>query len=86
MRKRRSVHLRSIGVELLGHGADDAVEEGHVLDGCNIAAPYFQGETTTWGWGPSHFVTKPIRLPAEWDRLRADEQGWETPIVRRAEM
>ncbi len=36
----------------------------------------------TWGYGPSHFVTKPISLPGNWKDLLAKYRGWESPTVR----
>ncbi len=41
---------------------------------------------SSWGWGLSHLVTKPIRLPSRWDRVLQRQKGWETPIVRRADV
>jgi hypothetical protein len=37
---------------------------------------------STWGYGPSHFVTKPIKLPGNWEELLAKYKGWESPTVR----
>jgi len=37
----------------------------------------------TWGWGPAHFVTKPITVPASWDDLLLKNRGWESPIIRK---
>lgn len=34
-----------------------------------------------WGFGSSNLVTKKINLPANWDKLVKDLNGWETPIV-----
>ncbi len=36
---------------------------------------------STWGFGPAHFVTKPIKLPQNWGDLLAKYTGWETPII-----
>jgi hypothetical protein len=36
----------------------------------------------TWGYGPSHFVTKPIHIPGNWQSLLAKYGGWESPTVR----
>lgn len=36
----------------------------------------------TWGYGPSHFVTKPIKLPKNWKKLLAKYKGWDSPTVR----
>lgn len=34
-----------------------------------------------WGYG-SHFVTKPVALPSNWESLLQKCRGWETPIIR----
>jgi hypothetical protein len=47
--------------------------------------PAMMAYVSTWGWGLSHFVTRPVRLPGHWETLLQREQGWETPLVRRAE-
>jgi hypothetical protein len=44
--------------------------------------PAMMAYVSTWGWGLSHFVTQPVRLPSGWQGLLAEEQGWETPIVK----
>jgi hypothetical protein len=36
----------------------------------------------TWGYGPSQFVTKPIKVPANWDKLLEENKGWQSPTVR----
>jgi hypothetical protein len=36
----------------------------------------------TWGYGPSQFVTKPIKLPANWNKLLRKYKGWESPTVK----
>jgi hypothetical protein len=36
---------------------------------------------STWGYGPAHFVTKPIRLPGHWEAVLEKNRGWETPIL-----
>ena len=33
-----------------------------------------------WGFGKSRFVTKEIKLPANWKQLVKGLEGWETPI------
>jgi hypothetical protein len=38
----------------------------------------------TWGEGPSHFVTKAIKLPQNWRNLLEKNKGGESPIVRPA--
>ena len=48
--------------------------------------PAMMAYVSTWGWGLSHFVTKPVGLPKDWNRLLAEDTGWTTPIVRRAKM
>jgi hypothetical protein len=35
----------------------------------------------TWGYGPSHFVTKPITLPGNWQDLLEKYKGWESPTI-----
>ena len=34
----------------------------------------------SWGFGNSHFVTKEIKVPKNWNSLLKDLGGWETPI------
>jgi hypothetical protein len=36
----------------------------------------------TWGYGPSHFVTKPIHIPQNWQALLARYGGWESPTIK----
>jgi hypothetical protein len=36
---------------------------------------------STWGYGPAHFVTKPINLPEDWEKILERNKGWETPIL-----
>jgi len=36
----------------------------------------------TWGYGPSQFVTKPIKLPPNWNQLLKKYQGWSSPTVK----
>jgi hypothetical protein len=36
----------------------------------------------TWGYGPSHFVTKPINVPGNWESLLARYRGWESPTIK----
>ncbi len=36
----------------------------------------------SWGIGPSFFVTKPVKLPQNWDSLLEKHQGWRTPTSR----
>ncbi len=45
--------------------------------------PAMMAYVSTWGWGLSGFVTRPVRLPRRWDALLEAERGWETPIVKR---
>jgi len=33
-----------------------------------------------WGFGQSHFLTKEIKLPPNWNDLLKNLQGWETPV------
>ncbi|MFC1930516.1 hypothetical protein ACFLWE_01315 [Chloroflexota bacterium] len=35
----------------------------------------------TWGHR-AHFVTKPVKLPGNWDQLLEKYKGWESPIVK----
>jgi hypothetical protein len=37
---------------------------------------------STWGYGPSHFITKPIKLPANWEDLLDKYKGWASPTVK----
>jgi hypothetical protein len=34
------------------------------------------------GYGPSHFITKPIKIPSDWDELLEKYRGWESPTVK----
>jgi hypothetical protein len=36
---------------------------------------------STWGYGPAHFVTKPIKLPGDWEKILKRNKGWETPLL-----
>jgi len=36
----------------------------------------------TWGYGPSYFVTKPIKLPANWNTLLNKYTGWGSPTIK----
>ncbi len=36
----------------------------------------------TWGYGPSQFITKPVKLPANWSELLEKNKGWESPTVK----
>ena len=36
----------------------------------------------TWGYGPSQFITKPVKLPANWDELLEKNKGWKSPTVK----
>lgn len=44
--------------------------------------PAMMAYVSTWGWGLSHFVTRAVRLPANWEAVLTKERGWETPIVK----
>ncbi len=44
--------------------------------------PAFVVYVSTWGWGPSYFVTKEVRLPKNWGNLLEKYKGWETPIIK----
>ena len=35
----------------------------------------------TWGYGPSQFVTKPVRLPSNWNTLLEKYSGWTSPTI-----
>ena len=37
---------------------------------------------STWGYGPSHFITKPIKLPSNWDDLLDKYKGWASPTIK----
>jgi hypothetical protein len=36
----------------------------------------------TWGYGPSHFITKPVKIPSDWDELLEKNKGWESPTLK----
>jgi hypothetical protein len=36
----------------------------------------------TWGYGPSHFITKPIKLPMNWKEILEKNKGWKSPLVK----
>lgn len=36
----------------------------------------------TWGYGPSHFVTKPVKLPKIWNNLLKKYRGWTSPTIK----
>lgn len=40
--------------------------------------PPMCGYIGTWGYGPAYFVTKPIKVPPDWEDLLVKYQGWET--------
>jgi hypothetical protein len=44
--------------------------------------PYGISYISTFGYGPAHFVTKPIKLPGNWQKVLEKNRGWESPIVR----
>lgn len=46
------------------------------------AGPYGITYTSTFGYGAAHFVTKPIKLPKNWDKLLKKYSGWESPLVK----
>jgi hypothetical protein len=46
------------------------------------AGPYGITYTSTFGYGAAHFVTKPIKLPANYDKVLRKFQGWDSPIVK----
>ncbi|MFC2016564.1 hypothetical protein ACFLUF_02495 [Chloroflexota bacterium] len=43
--------------------------------------PRMMAYISTWGFGPSYFVTKPINLPKQWESLLAKYSGWNTSVV-----
>jgi hypothetical protein len=45
------------------------------------AGPYGITYTSTFGYGAAHFVTKPIKLPANFKTLLKKNNGWESPTV-----
>jgi hypothetical protein len=36
----------------------------------------------TWGYGPCHFITKPVKLPKNWNSLLKKYSGWTSPTVK----
>jgi hypothetical protein len=46
------------------------------------AGPYGISYISTFGYGPAHFVTKPVTLPRNWKYLLAKHGGWESPTVK----
>jgi hypothetical protein len=38
--------------------------------------------TSTFGYGAAHFVTKPIKLPMNWEEILEKNSGWESPLVK----
>jgi hypothetical protein len=36
----------------------------------------------TWGYGPSHFITKPVKLPKNWNNLLKKYSGWTSPTIK----
>jgi hypothetical protein len=46
------------------------------------AGPYGISYISTFGYGPAHFVTKPIALPKKWENLLERYEGWESPTVK----
>jgi len=46
------------------------------------AGPYGISYISTFGYGPAHFVTKPITLPKKWKNLLERYEGWESPTVK----
>jgi hypothetical protein len=46
------------------------------------AGPYGITYTSTFGYGAAHFVTKPIKLPNNWESLLKKHSGWESPLVK----
>jgi len=45
------------------------------------AGPYGISYVSTFGYGPAHFVTKAINLPAQWQQLLQKNQGWRSPTI-----
>ena len=46
------------------------------------AGPYGITYTSTFGYGPAYFVTKPINLPENWEGLLKKHSGWESPNIK----
>lgn len=46
------------------------------------AGPYGITYTSTFGYGAAHFVTKPVKLPVNWEKILKKYRGWESPLVR----
>ena len=46
------------------------------------AGPYGIAYTSTFGYGAAHFVTKPIVLPKNWDKLLKKYRGWESQLIK----
>lgn len=46
------------------------------------AGPFGITYTSTFGYGAAHFVTKPVKLPANWDELLDKNRGWESFTVK----
>ena len=46
------------------------------------AGPFGITYTSTFGYGAAHFVTKPVRLPVNWNAVIEKNSGWESPLVK----
>jgi hypothetical protein len=46
------------------------------------AGPFGITYTSTFGYGAAHFVTKPVKLPANWDEILEKNKGWASPTVK----
>ena len=46
------------------------------------AGPFGITYTGTFGYGAAHFVTKPVKLPANWNEILDKNRGWESFTVR----
>ena len=46
------------------------------------AGPFGITYTSTFGYGAAHFVTKPIKLPVNWNHILEKNTGWESPLVK----
>lgn len=44
--------------------------------------PYMFAYVSTWGFGNAYCVHKPIQLPGQWRNILAENDGWQTPIIR----